>query len=220
MHFVQAILESIHSSSSSKKLTKLRAFNFNLDLDTYTLSFLEAGQTKKTEKLMTTEQILDLPGGPEAIEKYKKLQLDLYNSTQPRIICAFNFNSVFDNYTVKIQNPGETNQIEKLMTTSEIMNLPSGPSAIDSYKRLSHLAPMNAQATPIPPAKKNLSILKFDKVLKNYTVSYIEPGQRARSKKTEQMLTRSELTNMQGVLLVLLIIFIFLLSFSTFYFFG
>ena len=73
---MQAILESIHSSS--KKLTKLRAFNFNPDLDSYTLSFLEVGQRKKTEKLMTTAQILDLPGGPEAIEKYKKLQLDLY----------------------------------------------------------------------------------------------------------------------------------------------
>jgi hypothetical protein len=179
---------------SSKKLTRLRAFNFNPDLDSYTLSFLEAG--KKTEKLMTTAQILDLPGGPEAIEKYKKLELERYNSTQPRIICAFNFNLVLDNYTVKIQHPGEAKQIEKLMTTSEILNLPSGPSAIASYKRLSHLAPMNSQVLPIIPAK-NLCILMFDKLLKNYTVSYNEP---LKSKKTEKILTRSELMNMQGEL--------------------
>ena len=201
---------------SSAKKSKLCAFNFNPDLDSYTLSFLEEGQ--KLEKLMTTAHILELPGGLEAIEKYKKLELDRYNSTQPKIISAFNFNLLLDNYTVKIQSPGETYLIEKQMTTTEILSLPSGASAIASYNRLSHLVVMNAQATTITPAR-NLSILKFDKVLKNYTVSYTDPGKRARSKKTEQMLTRSELTNMQGVLLVLLI-YLFLLSFNTFYFFG
>ena len=139
--------ETYYNGSLSKKpkndYRKLKALCFNADLSTYTVSYLEEGKIKKTEKLMTTAQILDLPGGPEAIEKYKALYVD---PTAPRIICAFNFNSVLDNYTVKIQHPGEAKQIEKLMTTSEILNLPSGPSAIASYKRLSHLASMNPVA--------------------------------------------------------------------------
>jgi hypothetical protein len=193
----QVVIPVIGHLSSAKK-SKLRAFNFNPDLDSYTLSFYEAG--KKLEKLMTTAHILDLPGGYEAIEKYKKLELERYNTTQPKIICAFNFNLALDNYTVKIQNPGETTLIEKQMTTTEILYLPNGASAIASYNRLSHLAPMNAQALA-PVQARNLSILKFDNVMKIYTVSYTDPGKRARDKKTEQIVTRSELTKMHGTLL-------------------
>jgi hypothetical protein len=202
-HAVAALVIEANKTKERQVKSRLRAFNFNPDLDSYTLSFNEAGQPKKIEKLMKTGEILELPGGFEAIEKYKKLELARYNSTQPKIVCAFNYNLLLDNYTVKIQIPGETSLIEKQMTTAEILYLPSGAAAIASYNRLSHLAPMNAQVTPITPAG-NLSILKFDKVLKNYTVSYTDPGKKANSKKTEQVRTRSELTNMQGVLLVLL----------------
>ena len=174
----------------------------------YTVQYRVPGSTTTLDCQVHADHLKKLPGGPEAILVYIKTHaydhpvsgpealLLPATPNQPQIISALNFNLITDSYTVKMiehGEHGETKQIEKLMTTSELLHMPGGPSAIATYKRL--LATMNVQVIPA----KNLYILKFDKILKNYTVSYNEPGKRT---KIEQMLSRSELEKMQGMLLV------------------
>ena len=156
----------------------------------YTVQYRVPGSTTTLDCQVNADHLKKLPGGPEAILVY--ICPEAPPATPNQIISALNYNLFTDSYTVKMIEYGETTQIEKLMTTSELLNMPGGPSAIATYKRL--LATM----IEVIPAK-NLYILKFDKVLKRYTVSYNEPGKRT---KIEQMLTRSELEKMQGMLLV------------------
>jgi hypothetical protein len=273
------------SYSSNSSITILRALHFNLLLDDYTVIFRKPGETKQTEQIMKTAEVLTLRGGFEAIENYNQLQqkharvlsvfdfnsvLDnykvnimepgaqktiqktmtasdilnlqfgvtaianykkLHSTTAPQFFGLFNFNAALDNYTVNMLQPGETERIQKLMTTSEIRTLPGGPKAIHDYKRLHPtltLTPSNKNLPPIltpsnknlhptltPPTLtpsidiqqllstvperplKNLYIVQFNKDQDNYTVSFNETGKR---KKTEKMLTRLELLNMQGEL--------------------
>jgi hypothetical protein len=249
------------SYSSNSSITILRALHFNLLLDDYTVIFRKPGETKQTEQIMKTAEVLTLRGGFEAIENYNQLQqkharvlsvfdfnsvLDnykvnimepgaqktiqktmtasdilnlqfgvtaianykkLHSTTAPQFFGLFNFNAALDNYTVNMLQPGETERIQKLMTTSEIRTLPGGPKAIHDYKRL-HPTLTPPTLTPsidiqqllstVPERPlKNLYIVQFNKDQDNYTVSFNETGKR---KKTEKMLTRLELLNMQGEL--------------------
>ena len=238
-------------SNIAKKITILRALHFDPHLDSYTVSFYKFGETKRTEQMMKTAEILDLPGGPEAIDNYKQLYnkilptelrpsrvlsvfdfnsvLDnykvniketgeqkkiqktmtvfdilnlqdgakaianykrLHSPTTPRIFGLFNFNVALDNYTVNMLHPGETERVEKLMTSAEIRKLPGGYKAISDYKKLHDLTHEQPNAT-----LKNLCILRFNKDQDNYTVKFSEAGKRG---KCEKMFTELELLNLQG----------------------
>jgi hypothetical protein len=158
----------------------------------YTVQYRMPGTTTTLECQVNADELKMILGGPEAILGYiTKLQM----ANQPKIIGAYNFNLIMDSYTVKMIEHGETTPIEKLMTSSELLKLPGGSSAIATYKRLHAQGPL-----ALIPAT-NLYILKYDKILKNYTVSFNEPGNRT---KIEQMLTRSELENMQGTILLII----------------
>ncbi len=187
----EAILGYINAADLPYSAFDLCVSNFQPIIAQYTVQYRVPSTTTTLECQVHADKLKKFPGGPEAILGYIKELL----VQQPQVISAYNFNLIMDSYTVKMIEHGETKQIEKLMTTSELLTLPGGSSAIATYKRLT-MAPMNAQVPPMMPAR-NLYILKFDKVIKNYTVSYNEPGKRT---KIEQMRTRSELANMQGKL--------------------
>jgi hypothetical protein len=217
-------LEAIenHKQLQQKCARVLSVFDFNSVLDNYKVNIMEPGAQKKIQKTMTACDIVNLEHGVTAIAKYKRLLKVTDMTTAPQVFALFNFNEALDNYTVNILQPGETERIHKLMTTSEIRTLPGGLKAINDYKilhptltiptlTLPTLTPCTLTSPTLTPSiniqqllstvserpLKNLHIVQFNKDQDNYTVSFTETGKR---KKTEKILTRLELLTIQGEL--------------------
>ena len=168
-----------YTSSDSfitKKVTILRALHFNPHLDSYTVTFYKHGETKQTEQIMKTAEILDLPGGPKAIENYK--QLYTVTELRGRVLSVFDFNSVLDNYKVNIKESDEQKKIQKTMTACDILKLPGGAKAIATYKKL-----------------QIFGVFNFNAALDNYTVNILQPGG---TERIHKLMTTSEIRTLPG----------------------
>ncbi len=56
-------IDTYLESTKKPKKQQFKALCFDAAQDTYTVSFVEAGKGKKTERLMKTSELLKLPGG-------------------------------------------------------------------------------------------------------------------------------------------------------------
>jgi hypothetical protein len=145
-------IDTYYNESLTKKPKKqnFKVLCFDPVLDTYTVSFVEAGKRKKTDKLMKASELLKLPGGTLAIEEYKALytpNLPAKPVVKPKNLPAKSvhvlpinhplsvsrYQAISDQYTVHYCEPGSTTILQRQVHAEQLKKFPGGPEAIEHY---------------------------------------------------------------------------------------
>jgi hypothetical protein len=178
--------KSSSSDSSSSVSARSKAWiywaDFNSALNMYKVSMLEPDKTERTQKLMTNNEIMKLPGGIRALKSHDSFSWSYSSNSSITILRALHFNPLLDDYTVTFRKPGETKITEQIMKTAEVLTLRGGLEAIENYKELQQ------------KCARVLSVFDFNSVLDNYKVNIMEPGAQ---KKIQKTMTAFDIVNLE-----------------------
>ena len=136
----------------------------------YKVSMLEPDKTERTQKLMTMDEIKEVPGGKSALKKCDSFSWSYSSNSSITILRALHFNPQANDYTVVFLKPGETKQTEQIMKAAEVLTFRGGLEAIENYKQLK-------QNTEQSRAKV-FSVFDFNSVLDNFKVNIKESASR------------------------------------------